>query len=235
MRVLFWNIRGFGARGHRGQLKDLVRSNSIDFVGLVETFKESFSPNDFSAIVGMDRFNWNFLPASGHSGGILIGSNKDIFDFVAFDHGIFWASVVLSHKAQNTLCEFIVVYGPADHSLSPLFLNELSLKIDACNLPMVIGGDFNLLRCPNDKSNDNFSWLLANAFNDFISANAIRELPRGGARYTWSNHQSIPIRSVLDRVFLCPRWDSLFPRASLYAKCIICSDHTPLILDDGSI
>ena len=57
----------------------------------------------------------------------------------------------------------------------------------------------------------------------------------GGARYTWSNHQSIPIRSVLDRVFLCPRWDSLFPRASLYAKCIIGSDHTPLILDDGSI
>ena len=179
MRALFWNIRGFGARGRRDQLKDLVRSNSIDFVGLVETFKESFSPNDFSAIVGMDRFNWQFLPASGHSGGILIGSNKDIFDFVAFDHGIFWASVVLSHKAQNTLCEFIVVYGPADHSLSPLFLNELSLKIDACNLPMVIGGDFNLLRCPNDKSNDNFSWPLANAFNDFISANAIRELPRG--------------------------------------------------------
>ena len=89
MRALFWNIRGFGARGRRDQLKDLVRSNSIDFVGLVETFKDSFSPNELSAIVGMDRFNWHFLPASGHSGGILIGSNKDIFDFVAFDHGFF--------------------------------------------------------------------------------------------------------------------------------------------------
>ena len=179
MRALFWNIRGFGARGRRDQLKDLVRSNSIDFVGLVETFKDSFSPSELSAIVGMDRFHWQFLPASGHSGGILIGSNKDIFDFVAFDHGFFWASVVLSHKSMNTLCEYIVVYGPADHSLSNLFLNELSTKIESCTLPMVIGGDFNLLRCPLDKNNNNFSWSLANAFNDFISANAIRELPRG--------------------------------------------------------
>ena len=30
-----------------------------------------------------------------------------------------------------------------------------------------------------NESNDIFSWPLANAFNDFISANAIRELPRG--------------------------------------------------------
>ena len=100
---------------------------------------------------------------------------------------------------------------------------------------MVIGGDFNLLRCPSDKSNNIFSWPLANAFTDFISVNAIRELPRGGARYTWSNHQANPIRYVLDRVFICPRWDSMFPRAFLGAKCIVGSDHTPLILDDGSI
>ena len=157
MRALFWNIRGFGARGRRDQLKDLVRSNSIDFVGLVETFKDSFTPSELSAIVGMDRFQWQSLPASGHSGGILIGSNKDIFDFVAFDHGFYWASVVLSHRSMNALCEFIVVYGPADHSFSHLFLDELSIKIESCTLPMVIRGDFNLLRCPLDKNNDNFS------------------------------------------------------------------------------
>ena len=89
MRALFWNIRGFGARGRRDQLKDLVRSNSIDFVGLVETFKDSFTPSELSAIVGMDRFHWHALPASGQSGGILIGSKRDVFDFVAFDHDIF--------------------------------------------------------------------------------------------------------------------------------------------------
>ena len=76
MKALFWKIRSFGARGRHDQIKDLIRGNNIDLVGLVETFKESFSPNELSAIAGMDRFDWHVQPASGHSGGSLIGSKK---------------------------------------------------------------------------------------------------------------------------------------------------------------
>ena len=57
MKALFWNIRGFGARGRRDQLKDLVRSENVDFIGLVETMKSSFSSSDLSAIAGIDRFH----------------------------------------------------------------------------------------------------------------------------------------------------------------------------------
>ena len=97
MKALFWNIRGFGARGRRDQLKDLVRSENVDIIGLVETLKPSFSPNELSAVAGTDRFDWNVVAPVGHSGGILLGTKKDVFDFVAFDHGIFWASTVVSH------------------------------------------------------------------------------------------------------------------------------------------
>ena len=89
MRALFWNIHGFGARGRRDLIHDLVSGEHIDILGLVETFKKSFSSPELSAVAGMDRFDWHFLPASGHSGGILIGSKRDVFDFIAFDHGIF--------------------------------------------------------------------------------------------------------------------------------------------------
>ena len=89
MRALFWNIRGFGARGRRDQLKDLVRSENVDFISLVETTKSSFSSSELSDIAGIDRFNWNFVASVGHLGGILLGSKKDMFNFVAFDHGIF--------------------------------------------------------------------------------------------------------------------------------------------------
>lgn len=75
--------------------------------------------------------------------------------------------MVVLHKNLNVLWEVVVVYGPADHSLSALFLDELTTKIDSCNLPLRIGGDFNLLRFPVDKNNSNFSWPLADAFNDF--------------------------------------------------------------------
>lgn len=54
-----------------------------------------------------------------------------------------------------------------------------------------------------------------------------------GSRFTWSNHQISAIRSVLDRVFVCHNWDTLFPLALLKAKAIVGSDHAPLILDTG--
>lgn len=207
MRALFWNIRGFGARGRRDQIRDVVRGENIDVIGLVETFKVSFSPNGLSAVAGLDRFNWDFLPSSGHSGGILLGTKRDVFDRVAFDHGVFWASSMVHHRSLNRLFEIMVVYGPADHSLSSLFLDEIANKIDACALPLLIGGDFNLLRSHADKSSSNFSWPLADAFNSFIRDCTLHELPRVGARFTWSNRQANPIHSVLDRVFICPAWD----------------------------
>ena len=54
-----------------------------------------------------------------------------------------------------------------------------------------------------------------------------------GSRFTWTNHQVSPIRSVLDRVLVCSNWDSLFPLATLKSKAIVGSDHAPLILDAG--
>lgn len=211
----------------------MVRGDNIDLIDLVETFKSSFSPNELPAVAGADRLDWTFLPSSGHSGGILIGSKRYVFDFMAFDHGIFRASIVVHHHHLNALWEAMVVYGPADHSLSPLFLDEITSKIESCSIPLLIGGDFNLLRSPPDKNTPNFSWPLVDAFNDFISNCALREIPRVGSRFTWMNHQISPIRSVLGRVFVCPKWDTLFPLDLLKAKPIVGSDHAHLILDAG--
>ena len=100
--------------------------------------------------------------------------------------------MVVSHRTLKSLLEIMVVYGPADHSMSYIFLDELSNKIESSQLPLLIGGDFNLMQDPSDKSFSNFSWPLANTFNAFIRDTAIREIPRVGARYTWTNRQTSP-------------------------------------------
>ena len=128
----------------------------------------------------------------------------------------------------------MVVYGAAHDEKRDEFLVELNLICGSIRTPYVIGGDFNLLRSPADKNTSNFSWALADAFNDFISSCALREIPRVGSRYTWTNHRPSPIRSVLDRVLVCSNWDSLFPLATLKSKPIVGSDHAPLILDAGN-
>ena len=73
MRALFWNIRGFGHVGRRTQLKEYMRKEDIDIVGLQETIKANFRFHELLAIDPLERFEWQHAPAVGHSGGMLLG------------------------------------------------------------------------------------------------------------------------------------------------------------------
>jgi hypothetical protein len=134
---------------------------------------------------------------------------------------------------NNVKWSFFVVYGPADHHRTDEFLGEHTQAVGACDLPLVLGGDFNLLRGAEDKNNDNIEWPRVHRFNDCIANLALREIRRGGARYTWTNKQLNQVRCVLDRVFVSTEWEIMFPLCTLVAETIIGSDHAPLVLCSG--
>uniref|UniRef100_A0A8R7P1U2 Endonuclease/exonuclease/phosphatase domain-containing protein n=1 Tax=Triticum urartu TaxID=4572 RepID=A0A8R7P1U2_TRIUA len=94
-------------------------------------------------------------------------------------------------------------------------------------------GDFNLICSGADKNNPNIDWPRVNLFNNTIASCALREIARTGARFTWTNKQLSPVRSVLDRVFVSSDWEVLFPMCTLVAETRIGSDHVPLILASG--
>jgi endonuclease/exonuclease/phosphatase (EEP) superfamily protein YafD len=127
----------------------------------------------------------------------------------------------------------MLIYGPTDHRRTYEFLGELEREVLACQLPIVVGGDFNLIRAVRDKNNANLNWPWIHRFNDAIVAMSLREVSRAGARFTWTNKQLNLVRCVLDRVFMSPAWEALFPLCSLTAITRIGSDHTPLLLDSG--
>jgi endonuclease/exonuclease/phosphatase (EEP) superfamily protein YafD len=125
------------------------------------------------------------------------------------------------------------VYGPADHGRSKEFLDELTLFVSSAPFPVVVGGDFNLIWGIGDKSNDIVNWPRVRQFNDALAAMTLREISRKGARFIWTNRQLDPIRCVLDRVFVSPTWEAIFPLCSLIAIIRIGSDHNPLLLCSG--
>jgi exonuclease III len=233
MRAGFWNIRGYHAPGCQPQIRDLLAREHLDIVGLQETIKRDFSQADLRSIDPQGKFAWHSLPALGHSGGILVGVNEDTFEAIAWTEGRFFLRVDILQLATNTTWTVFVVYGPADHRLSDKFLGELSAAVNACPFPLAVGGDFNLIRGSEDKSNDNIHWPRVHKFNDCIADLALREIRRGGARYTWTNKQLNPVRSVLDRMLVSTDWEMLFPLCTLTGPTIIGSDHAPLILDSG--
>jgi hypothetical protein len=164
---------------------------------------------------------------------MLLGFRDECFEVGIWRKGKFFISADIYQRNNKVKWCFVLVYGPADHSRTGEFLEELEAEVTNCRLPLVVGGDFNLIRRREDKSNEVVCWSRIRRFNDAIAAMALRELNRAGARFTWTNNQLDPIRSVLDREFVSPSWEQVFPLCSLLAVTRVGCDHNPLLLDDG--
>ncbi|KAE8821478.1 hypothetical protein D1007_00251 [Hordeum vulgare] len=232
MKVLCWNIRGFGRPGRRRQLIDFLRQKAIDIVGLQETIRQDFRILELPRL-SRHQFAWQWLPASGNSGGILLGVREDAFRVDDMDRGEFFVNMSILDRRTHLSWEVIIIYGSADHARSADFLTELKNKVERCSTPVVVVGDFNLIRWDSDKSSSNVDRGCMCMFNDYIADLALREIARLGARFTWTNKQADPIRRVLDRVFVSPQWVIMFPLSSLKAVTRIGSDHTPLLFLSG--
>ncbi|XP_020158914.1 uncharacterized protein [Aegilops tauschii subsp. strangulata] len=194
MCALCWNIRGFGHDGRRRQLIEYMRDEHIDIVAIQETMRTEFSLPELDRL-SPHLFAWHWLPSSGssgHSGGILLGVKDATFEAGGMDRGQFFVSMELYERSLNFKWEVTIVYGPADHSRSASFLEELHRKVSAASLPVVVGGDFNLLRFAEDKSNSHVNFARMQMFNDCIADLGLREIDRVGARFTWTNRQAAP-------------------------------------------
>jgi hypothetical protein len=98
----------------------------------------------------------------------------------AFDEGGHFLSALLRNKKDGFKWEVLVVYGPAHHDKSREFLVELAEKYDRTSVPIVMGGDFNLIRGRGDKNNQNINWGLVDLFNEFIADHRLQELKGQG-------------------------------------------------------
>jgi hypothetical protein len=77
---------------------------------------------------------------------MLMGVRDEAFEVGAIDQGVFFLSAAVYHRASKFKFEAIGVYGPADHSNSAQFLVQLESKVQRSPIPVVVFGDFNLIR-----------------------------------------------------------------------------------------
>jgi exonuclease III len=131
-----------------------MQQERIDILGLQETLRQDFSAAELRSLEQGGQFNWNWVPANGHSGGMLLGFRDECFEVGAWRKGSFFISADIFHRCKRLIWTCILVYGPADHSRTREFLDELVSEVEACQHPLIVGGDFNLIRGSRDKSND---------------------------------------------------------------------------------
>ena len=65
-----------------------------------------------------------------------------------------------------------------------------------------MGGDFNVMRFPSERSGSANFTLAIHQFSAFISEQILIDLPLVGRSFTWSNSREVASRSRFDRFLL---------------------------------
>jgi exonuclease III len=225
------NCRGVGKKGMSIYLADLIKDQQLDFIGLQETIKKDYSPAFLRRIDPGGEFDWKWISSVGRSGGILGGFRLSRFTICDTSVGRFHIKVSLLDLKINVKWCLIIVYGAAQASDKEDFLVELGNICSNQNLPILVGGDFNLLRFSSEKNKAMIHSNWSDIFNSIINTCALREIHMTSGQFTWSNNHSDPTLEKLDRFLMSSSWEDLFPLVTVHKLVRDMSDHNPLILD----
>lgn len=132
-------------------VKELLYEFKVDFIGLQETIKSTYPDSFFRKIDLGKLFAWKWLPAIGKSGGILCGVRVDRFDIINVETGNFSLVANVFDKKFKKSLVLATVPGPAHDEGKEQFLTELAHICNNRHLPMLIRGDFNILRYSSEK------------------------------------------------------------------------------------
>jgi hypothetical protein len=142
----------------------------------------------YSSIVmealGPEFDDYNYLPAQGTRGGILLAWKSRDVSITAplFTMNAITAKVTVG---TNTPWWILVVYGPQEDEDKISFLQELRDARADCQGPWMLCGDFNLIYRAEDKNNGNLHrrmmWKFRHLLNDLL----LKEVYPGAHRAAW--------------------------------------------------
>jgi hypothetical protein len=169
------------------------------------------------------------MAPTGRCGGMLVGVHMLVFDIGEFEEGIFFIRIRLRHKEHDFKFNLISVYGPAQADHKANFLSEMVRVCSKDTIPMIIGGDFNIIRRPDEKNNANYNDKWPFVFNAVIDSLNLREINLLGRKYTWANNLPVQTFEKLDRVLVCMNFESKYTHTTVQALLMEILDHTPLL------
>jgi hypothetical protein len=82
---------------------------------------------------------------------MLLGVDLQCFDIGSIDEGDHYIKFHLSNKADEFKWALVLIYGPAQDDRKENFLAELVHMCSHENLPLLMGGDYNILRHSSEK------------------------------------------------------------------------------------
>jgi hypothetical protein len=137
--------------------------NRLDFSGLQET-KETINDSFLKAMA--KNFDWRYVPARGTAGGILRGFKSTVFEVLTWDVFQYCGIATVMNTSDKFVWRVIVVYRSPYEETKVEFVEELHRVMSMWVGPTLVGGDFNLVRNQNEKSNGSVNFRHVELFNN---------------------------------------------------------------------
>jgi hypothetical protein len=146
MKGIFWNTNKLKDPQKLKHIGDLTKEHNLNFIALSETGRSEFMPSFLKNLCAGRDFLCHTMDPKGRSRGMLLGVDLQVVDIGATDEEDFYVKFHLCNKSDSFKWALIVVYGPAQDDQKEMFLAELVNMCSHENLPILMGGDFNILR-----------------------------------------------------------------------------------------
>jgi hypothetical protein len=234
MKGVFWNCNGLRDPSKPRFLFDSITEHRLDFLALLETKRNDYNVAELGHFCTNKIFLLDWTLPRGSFGGILVSINKDKFDVLDIKYGNFVLKFKLCNKADNFEWNMAVVYGATQESEKENFLSELERMCDTENLPLLLGGDFNIIRNQSEKNNNSYNDRWPSLFNVVINSLDLGELELFSRQFTWANNLQVPTYEKLDKILVSTDWELKFPTITVQSLPRGISDLTPLLVDTRS-
>jgi hypothetical protein len=204
----------------------------MDIVCLQETKLDFISSRIISSLWGCPYVDWCYVASNGASGGILLMWDKRVVSRLEMEVGDYVVACMFKNVVDGFEWAFARVYGPNDNSDRRWLWDEMAGLLSFWELPWVLGGDFNVIRFPSERSGGRRISSAMREFSDFIFERGLMDLPLSRGICTWSNSQSW---SRIDRFLVSPGWEARHPGVIQKRLLCPCSDHFPIVLTYGGL
>ena len=166
------------------------------------------------------------------SGGLLCIWANNFITEVEVQIGDRWICVkgwVVDIKIHTAI---VLVYGPHVAIEKRKMWDEILELRTNMGVPMIVMGDFNEIRCPEERRGCLTMSRSMSNFDEWINNLGLIDMPIIGRKFTWRRGRSC---SRLDRILVDPLW--LEKENSWKVKCqnFSVSDHTSLLLEAEAV
>ena len=128
--------------------------------------------------LGVGRFlEWGVLNAKGATRGVLVFWDNRVLELIGMEVGLFSISCRFKNCEDGFSWIFSRVYGPTLKRYRELFWEELGAICGLWSDPWCIGGDFNMIRFPNESRRGGRLSSSMRRFSKVIDDLDLRDLP----------------------------------------------------------